>query len=161
MRKRIIHRRRERLEAFFELHAARLPRQGALVASYRARGALRLGPYYKLTCRDDAGRQRAAYLGADSPLVAEVSRRLSELQAPLRTRRIIDQARRAARRFQAAANTELDQQLKRVGLYRKGSEIRGWAQASLPSQRPVRSEDQASSANQQTATNGSCSSVQA
>lgn len=124
-----VDQRRTRLEAFLELHAERLARQGALVATYRRRGTVRLGPYYQLTCRDAVGRQCAVYLGPASPWVEEIRQRLHILQAPQQNQRSLQRAKRAVRRLRAAANAELDEQLRPLGLWRKGAEVRGWAHA--------------------------------
>jgi hypothetical protein len=121
----LVDQRIQRMEQFFQRHAERLPRQGAIVASYRQRGAVRLGPYYRLTCRDADGRQRALYLGADALLVDQARSRLAEMQRPQRVQRSLRRARRTVRQHLKAALADWDQQLGAQGQYLKGLEIRG------------------------------------
>jgi hypothetical protein len=121
-----VDQRRLAVETFLVAHAASLAHQGAIVQSWRRRGRRRLGPYYRLACRDAAGRQRSVYLGPSGPIVDEARDALRRLQSPRRQRREIEGARRALRRELAMSRSELDAELAKVGLKRKGSEIRGW-----------------------------------
>jgi hypothetical protein len=114
-------------------------RQGSVVASWRRRGTRIYGPYYRLAYRD-AGRQKSIYLGCEDAapvartapsLVEEVRRRLALRQTPRRRCRILDRLRRhisAALRIQ---KTKLNIQLRPLGLYLKGFEVRGWRTAPL------------------------------
>jgi hypothetical protein len=100
-------------------------------------GGAGVGSDYKLVCRDAEGRQHAVYLGPAGPLVDETRQALDRLQAPLRERRRIQAARQALRWELAKSRTELDAELVKVGLYRKGSEIRGWAGAGAAGRAPT------------------------
>jgi hypothetical protein len=99
-------------------------RQGGVHPSWRYYRGRRLGPFYRLLYRQD-GKQRAVYLGADLALAEEVRAALGELQSPLRERRERRRLLEGARRALRAQMTELDRELKKVGLYRKGNEVRG------------------------------------
>jgi hypothetical protein len=126
-----VDQRRLDVRTFLAAHAASLARQGAIVPTRRRRGRRRLGPYYLLVCRDAAGRQRSVYLGPSGPMVDEAREALRRLQAPRRQRREIGAARRALRRELAQSRIELDAELAKVGLKRKGSEIRGWSRGAV------------------------------
>ncbi len=125
-----VDQRRLALETFLAAHAASLARQGAIVPTWRRRGRRRLGPYYLLVCRDEAGRQRTVYLGPSGPIVDEARDALRRLQSPRRQRREIEGARRALGRELALSRSVLDAELAKVGLTRKGSEIRGWSRGA-------------------------------
>jgi hypothetical protein len=74
-----------------------LARQGAVVTGWRQHHGRRLGPYYRLTWRDPAGRQRSCYLGADEALARQVEGWLRSLRAERDTQRQLDRARRSLR----------------------------------------------------------------
>ena len=116
----------DRLDHFLAAHADHLRRGGSIVNTYRSRKGRSFGPYHRLTCRDDQGRQRAVYLARDE-LVDRARTALAALQAPRHEARVLARARRALRRGHRAAQAVLGEQLKMVGLYRKGSETRGWS----------------------------------
>jgi len=128
----VVDQRRAAAEAFLARHGELLKRQGAVVATYRRRNDRRVGPYYRLVCRCE-GRQISVYLGPTGPLVEDVRRRLADLQ----TRHIAEQrlrrTRRALRRQAAEVRRDFDAELRSLGLYRKGNEVRGWR--SLPQRR--------------------------
>jgi hypothetical protein len=115
----------DRLDQFLAAHADHLRRGGSIVSSYRSRSGRSFGPYYRLTCRDDQGRQRAVYLAGEEA-VGRARTALAALQAPRQQTRIVARAQQALRRGHRAAQAVLGEQLKAVGLYRKGSETRGW-----------------------------------
>ena len=123
-----VDQRRRPIEQFFATHEARLAQQGSIVAAYRQRGARRFGPYFCLTCRTDCGEQVSVYLGIEGPLVAEARQRLAALQAPARQRRQWKVLKVAARQELRAARRVLGEELAKLGLIRKGAEIRGWRQ---------------------------------
>jgi hypothetical protein len=125
-----VDQRRLAVGTFLAAHAANIARQGTIVQSWRRRGRRRLGPYYRLACRDAAGRQRSVYLGPSGPMVDEARDALRRLQSPRRQRREIEGARRALWRELAMSRSELDAELAKVGLKRKGSEIRGWSRGA-------------------------------
>jgi hypothetical protein len=104
-----------------------LCRQGAVVRTRRRRNQdAAAGPYFAVAYRDDEGRQRSVYLGPESDLVAEVRELLAEYRRPLREQRDLARVRAALRRALRAERAQLDRQLAKVGLARKGAEIRGW-----------------------------------
>lgn len=120
-----------RVDDFFGEHRLVLTRQGGVVVSWRVRAGKRLGPYYRLEIRLPAGRKASVYLGPDGPLVADVRQRLSELRRPLRQDRQIEKLYRHLRRGARAARMSLAAHLKEIGLYLKGSEIRGRGRGTL------------------------------
>lgn len=120
-----VDQRRTKVEQFFTDHRDALSHQGAVVAGYRRRGGLRLGPYFKLTCRI-GGRQMSVYLGAEGEMVRRVRQRLDELHRERYERLRLDRLRRSLRRHALEARRHLDDQLGSVGLRRQGHEIRGW-----------------------------------
>jgi hypothetical protein len=126
-----VDQRRLAVRTFLTAHAASLASQGAVVPTWRRRGRRRLGPYYLLVCRDEAGRQRSVYLGPSGPIVDEAREALGRLQAPRRQRREIEAVRQALRRELAKSRSELDAELAKIGLKRKGSEIRGWSRGAV------------------------------
>ena len=81
-----VDQRRAAVGTFLAAHAASLARQGAIVPTWRRRG-----PYFLLTCRDEAGRQRSVYLGPRGPIVDETRNALRRLQSPRRQRREIEE----------------------------------------------------------------------
>lgn len=138
-----VDQRRMKIERFFTEQLAALARQGAVVAGYRRRGGLRLGPYFKLTCRI-GGRQTSVYLGADGALVQGVRQRLEELRRERSERLQLDRWRRELRRRAREARRHLDEQLRPLGLRRQGHEIRG--RHRLPPQATIPLTDQIPSA---------------
>ncbi len=121
-----VDQRRGHVEQFIAEHRDQLARQGSLVASWRRRGQQLIGPYYKLTCRSATGKQVAVYLGPDGALVADVRETLAQLQARTTVDRTLDTARRQMRRELETTKKALAVELAQVGLFLKGSEIRGW-----------------------------------
>jgi len=99
-------------------------RQGAVVASWRAYRGRRLGPYWRLAYRE-GGRQRSVYLGRSGSGVKRVRGALARLQRPLRSRRAVRRLRRRVKASMRKCLTALDRQLDRLGLWRKGFEVRG------------------------------------
>ena len=125
-----VDQRRRAVGIFLAAYAAALVGQGAIVRTWRRRGRRRLGPYYLLVCRDEAGRQRSVYLGPAGPIVDETRDALRRLHAPRRVRREIEGARQALRRELAKSQIKFDAELAKIGLKRKGSEIRGWSRGA-------------------------------
>ena len=107
-------------------------RRGSVVASWRTYRGRRLGPYFRLTYRE-AGRQCSVYLGRAGRVVETVRERLAELQGPLKRSRIYRQARAEIKAALGPVKRELDRRLRRVGLYMKGFEVRGWRTSSMES----------------------------
>lgn len=102
-----------------------------MLAAGAMRGERRAGPYLRLECRLPSGPKVAVYLGPEGPLVAAARDRLDELQRPLRERRQLTKALRHLRRGARAARVNLAQELSKIGLRLKGSEVRGFAHAKL------------------------------
>jgi hypothetical protein len=123
--RRFVDQRRAAVEQFMADHRDELIRQGVLVATFRRRGDRILGPYHQLTCRRD-GRQVAVYLGSDEALIGDVRERLARLQQSRSEEAKLHMVRRAVRSQARAARQQLDAELVKLGLYRKGHEIRGW-----------------------------------
>ncbi|NLS92650.1 MAG: hypothetical protein GXX96_10880 [Planctomycetaceae bacterium] len=108
-------------------HPERFADQGAVVATWRTYRGRRLGPYYRLTWRENR-RQHSVYLGADGPLVDEVRRLLHQTHTARRLKR---EHRRNRQLFRENVIRPLEQYVKEMfrlfgnGLYLKGSEVRG------------------------------------
>lgn len=105
--------------------ADRFRSQGAVIETWRYHRGVRLGPYYRLAFRGE-GRQRSIYLGTDPELADEVRRWLKAQQAnrreELQRRRWLKSLRSRLRK----CKEEWARELRKVGLYLKGSEVRGW-----------------------------------
>jgi hypothetical protein len=130
-----VDQRRQAAARFIAAHRALLARQGSFAATWRTRAGRRTGPYFLLVVRDAQGRQRSVYLGVNGKLAEEVRAELARLQAPERERRVFCRVKRQLRRALARAQQELDRQLAPAGLWRKGSEIRGWRTLPPPAVR--------------------------
>ena len=117
--------KRCKVERFLREHERLLRQQGAVVETWRDYQGRRLGPYYRLVCRE-AGRQRTFYLGTDPELVAEVRRRLKQLQSPGRDERHLRRQRQIMRRELARCRAAWQRELKRVGLSLRGRHVCGW-----------------------------------
>jgi hypothetical protein len=102
-----------------------LAQRGTIVMTYRRRAGRVLGPYYKLTCRI-GGRQAAVYLGNDESLIREVQERLTRLQRPRLEHMQLRTLQRNLRHGAREARRQLDIEIGKLGLVRKGHEIRGW-----------------------------------
>jgi len=101
-------------------------RQGSVQASYRRYGGRVLGPYYRVLYRDGGG-LRSIYIGAEEGLAEDVRRLLEELQQERREELEFERCFRTLRRRVREAKARLDRDLRRLGLYMKGFEVRGWA----------------------------------
>ena len=128
-----VDQRRQVAARFIAEHRELLARRGSLVATWRSRAGRRTGPYFLLVVRDEQGRQRSVYLGADEKLADEVRAELAALQTPERERRVFCRVKRQLRRALKAAQRDLDAHLP-PGLWRKGSEFRGVRTLSLTPQ---------------------------
>jgi hypothetical protein len=115
---------REQVMEFVAAHAGQLGRQGSVHAAWRSYRGRRLGPYFRLLFRLDC-RQHSRYLGTDPAFAEEIRRLLAAMQAPLREGRVLARYRAQLRAALRQQKRELDGQLRRLGLYLKGSEIRG------------------------------------
>ena len=123
--------RRQHLLVFLDNFALELATQGGLVPSFRKRAGKIFGPYFKIACRDRSGRQRAFYLGSDAALLSIAKERLAALQREHRLSRQLRQMKAALRKASRAAFQEMSRELPALGLYRRGSEIRGWSTARI------------------------------
>lgn len=125
---RFVDQRRMKVERFFVEHREAISRQGVVVATYRHRDGRRLGPYFRLSCRIGK-RQVSIYLGADEQLIRFARDYLSRLQHARKVNMQMAKLRRRLRRQARLARLSLDAELKPLGLYRQGNEIRGWRSA--------------------------------
>jgi hypothetical protein len=116
----------QKVAAFFAKHGEALSRQGAVVGTFRKRSGRRTGPYFRLDARE-GGRKLSVYLGMEGPLVVATRKRLAELQKPFRERLELAKLRRMICRELRVSRARSDNELKKVGLKQKGSEIRGFA----------------------------------
>ena len=132
-----VDQRQRAVQEFLAAHRDDLARQGSVVTSWRRRGDCRVGPYFRLTCRNPNGRQRSIYLGRASELVRSVREALSLLQAPLRDERKMRATRRHLKNAAASARKEFHHELQNVGLLGKGSEVRGWSTISTTALTPT------------------------
>ena len=113
-----------RIEQFVRAHGAALARQGSVQASYRHG----YGPYFRLVCREN-GRQRTCYIGNDPRKVEAVREMLAKLQRPRVLALLHRQIEQDIRRRLRHAKRQLAADLRTVGLYFKGYEVRGWRTA--------------------------------
>jgi hypothetical protein len=125
---RFVDQRRARVERFVVNHRDYLARQGVIVPTYRHRDGRRLGPYFRLSCRIGK-RQVSIYLGADEQLIRFARDYLSRLQQARKVNMQMAKLRQRLRRQARLARLSLDAELKPLGLYRQGNEIRGWRAA--------------------------------
>jgi hypothetical protein len=100
-------------------------RQGAIVESWRYKNGLKIGPYYRLAYRA-AGRQCSIYLGKSEKILGQVRRLLEKLQNPLKTRRILHRAQKAAQADLKRHMAQFRIDLLKVGLQLRGYAVRGW-----------------------------------
>ena len=110
-------------------HPERFACQGSVVATWRTYRGRSLGPYYRLTWRENR-RQRSLYLGRGGPLVDQVRGLLNEAQE---IRRLKRDHRRNRELFQRTVIEPLENYVKQIfylyskGLYLKGWEVRGFS----------------------------------
>lgn len=100
-------------------------RQGSVQRSWRYYQGQKLGPFYRLVYRE-GGKQWSVYLGSDEKLADEVRHALQLMQAPLQRSREMDCHLALAKAALKEQKQALDHELQQRGLFRKGSEIRGW-----------------------------------
>lgn len=121
----------QRVRKFLEENEDRLARQGSIVSGYRQRDGRRWGPYFRLMCRLEDGRQTSVYLGANIALVDQVRDCLSELQAPIRDDRCLRKVRLQIRRELAIVHIGLSEQIVDFGLFLHGNDVRGWSSCAV------------------------------
>jgi len=100
-------------------------RQGAVVESWREYDGRKLGPYFRLSYRDD-GRQRSIYLGPSRRFADRIRKLLKEMQSPAKQQRELDQIRALVRAALRKQKKRWDEDLNQAALYAKGYEVRGW-----------------------------------
>ncbi|HUT90503.1 MAG TPA: hypothetical protein VMY37_13460 [Thermoguttaceae bacterium] len=120
----VVDQKADRALALIASRARLFARQGAVVATWRSYRGRRLGPYWRLAYRE-AGRQCSVYLGRAGRGVERVRQALAELQGRLRWRRTYRRLCRQVKASLRACQAEFDRQLRRLGLRRKGFEVRG------------------------------------
>ncbi len=122
-----IHKGGHKALALLRDDPTRFASQGTVVATWRTHRDRRLGPYYRLTWREN-GRQRSVYLGRQGPLVDQVRSLLHEAQT---ARRMIREHRRRTALFRETVIRPIREYVEQVfllfgnGLYVKGSDIGG------------------------------------
>jgi hypothetical protein len=104
--------------------------QGSVVAGWRAYRGRRLGPYFRLACRD-RGRQRSIYLGRCAELARRVLELLAGLQRGLRERRLFARLKAQVRTSLRRWKVGLKQPLAVRGIQLKGFEFRGVRRALM------------------------------
>jgi len=120
-----VDQKRQAVLQLLETRREILAQQGALIASWRSYKGRRLGPYYRLAYRVE-GKQRALYLGADPRLAAEVRQALHGMQAARHQQRHGRQQHAQLRAALRCSREQWDIELRKVGLYLKGFEVRGY-----------------------------------
>jgi hypothetical protein len=119
-------------------HAAFFVAQGTVEATWRTYRGRRLGPYFRVSCRQrgvqhapcaDAPQQTSIYLGRDPELAARVRRLLDELRQHTCGKRRCADLRRQVRRSLTRAKESLRQRLAEHGVTLKGFEFRAAARA--------------------------------
>jgi len=100
-------------------------RQGSVQRSWRWYKGTKLGPFFRLTYRDQGG-QRTVYLGKDRALAEAVGNALRQLQAPTHWVRHLDERLKQLRRDFRKQKQDFRQQVAQCGLQLKGNELRGW-----------------------------------
>jgi hypothetical protein len=134
-----VDQRRQELRRWIDVSSDILATNGSVVETWRTRAGRRCGPYFQLAYRQE-GRQRRHYLGADRVLVDEVRTVLNALQSGTRMRRTLRQHRKVVSRRLAASRRAWNQELEKIGLCLKGSEVRGWRGAARAGQRVGRAD---------------------
>jgi len=102
-----------------------LARAGSVVATWRTYRGRRLGPYYRLSYRED-GRQRSIYLGRSSQLAEHVRGLLTDCQRPARQAHELRRTRAVLMKDLRRQKAAWDQELQAAGLYARGYVVRGW-----------------------------------
>jgi hypothetical protein len=121
----------QKLHAVWALLAAQpeiFSRQGTVRVSWRSHQGRQLGPYFRLVYRE-RDRQRALYLGSCAELAAQVRDALQVLQAPRRRQRAWQVLWKKGCAALRQHKQEWDAELRKLGLYLKGYEIRGYRRA--------------------------------
>jgi hypothetical protein len=126
----VIRNRAEAIIDFVLQNAVLFSHQGSVQESWRSYGEHRLGPFFRLVFRID-GKTRTVYLGADPAFAGRVQKMLTEIQRPLREKRLLRAHQELVRKAFKTQRIELEEQLQSMGLYFKGNEVRGWRNAAL------------------------------
>lgn len=125
-----VDQKRHAVWALLAAHPEIFRRQGTVIVSWRSHQGRKLGPYFRLAYRQ-GGRQCALYLGSSAELAAQVRDALQVLQAPRQRQQAWQvqwkKGRAALRRQKHLWDTEL----RKLGLYLKGYEIRGYRSLRL------------------------------
>jgi len=102
-----------------------LARAGSVVATWRTYRGRRLGPYYRLSYRED-GRQRSIYLGRSPGLVERVRGLLQDWQRPVRQANEFRRTRAVLMKDLRRQKVAWHRELRAAGLYSRGYVVRGW-----------------------------------
>ena len=135
----------QKIEARFEqvrgqilAHATFFVAQGTVEATWRTYRGRRLGPYFRVSCRQrgahhdpcaGAPQQTSIYLGRNPELAARVRGLLDELRQHTHGKRRCAELRRQVRRSLTRAKETLRQRLAEHGVTLKGFEFRAAARA--------------------------------
>jgi hypothetical protein len=121
-------------------HGALLAKQGRVVEAWRTYHGRRLGPYFRVAYREH-GRQRSIYLGKSADLADRVCALLQNCQAHVHQKRAWQQLREQVQSELVSNKATWRDELTKVGLTLKGSEVRGWRALTFASKakllRPV------------------------
>jgi hypothetical protein len=98
--------------------SALLARQGSICSTWRKRGKMRFGPYYRLRYFEN-GRRQSIYLGRSEETVQQVRRLLASIQSPRLSRRLQSKIRKSLR----AQKRILETHLRANGYRLKGYEF--------------------------------------
>ena len=111
--------------ALLAAHPETFRRQGTVLVSWRRHQGRKLGPYFRLAYRLE-GRQRALYLGSSAELAAQVREALQVLRAPRQQHRAWQGQWKKERAALRRHKRWWDAELRKLGLYLKGYEVRGY-----------------------------------
>ena len=101
--------------------------QGTVVETWRTYGGKKLGPYFRLSFRDEK-RQRSVYLGKSAELAGRVRAVLASKQETIKQRRAYQRVRVQLVAELRRHKTAWEKDLHELGLHAKGFEVRGWRQ---------------------------------
>jgi hypothetical protein len=109
---------------FLNQHVLLFCRSGSVQKSWRYWNGHRRGPFFRLAFRVER-EQKSLYLGGSPTLAAEVCKVLEQLQAPRREQRALARQQVRVRAAFRVHKRLFNQELRKLGLFLKGNEIRG------------------------------------
>jgi hypothetical protein len=99
--------------------------QGFIMSSYRYHRGRKLGPYFRLTYRDENNRQRSIYIGPYEDIARRVQSLLDDLKTPHIRRRQFTQILAIIRTQLNRHRKQSEIEFAKHGLYSRGFSIRG------------------------------------